>query len=139
MARAIGFAAVMAAALVAIHLAAGGGGHAPTPPGDPCTREVRAGGETDVMSTAQRVGLIALDATACELRMSRERVLLAVAGEEELEVDDERRDEAFRAGLRRAIDTEEQAGRLGAAEAALLRTGVELLPVDALLDQVFTR
>ncbi|MDQ3739902.1 MAG: hypothetical protein M3389_03060 [Actinomycetota bacterium] len=139
MVRAIGAAAVVAAALVIVHLAAGGGDYAPTPPGDPCTREVRAAGETDVIGTAQRVGLIALDATACELRVSRERVLLAVAGEEELGVDDDRRDEAFRAGLGRAIDSEEQAGRLGAAEAALLRTGVELLPVAELLDQVFTR
>lgn len=139
MARAIGVAAVVAAAVIGVHLAAGGGAFEPTRTADPCTREVRVAGETDVMSTAQRVGLIALDATACELRMSRERVLLAVGGEEELEVDDDRRDEAFRAGLRRAIDSEEQAGRLGAAEAALLRAGVEFLPVDALLDQVFTR
>lgn len=139
MVRAIAVAAAVAAVLVAVHVAAGGGDYEPTRPADPCTREVRVAGERGVMSTAQRVGLIALDATACELGLSREKVLLAVAGEEELDVDDDRRDEAFRSGLRRAIDSEEQAGRLGAAEAALLRAGVELLPVDALLDRVFAR
>ena len=64
MARAVAVAGVLAAALVGVHLAAGGGEYGPTRPADPCTREVRVGGETDVMSTAQRVGLIALDATA---------------------------------------------------------------------------
>ena len=132
-------AAVVSATLVFAYLAAGGGDFEPTRPGDPCTREVRVEGETDLVTTAERVGLVALDGAACDLGISRERLLLAVAGEEELEVDDDRRNDAFRDGLREAIDGEERAGRLGATEAALLRTGVEILPVDALLDRVFTR
>jgi hypothetical protein len=132
-------AAVVSAALVFGYLAAGGGGFAPTSPGDPCDREVRVEGETDLVTTAERVGLVALDGAACELGVSRERLLLAISGEEQLEVDDDRRNEAFRNGLREAIDAEERAGRLGGAEAALLRTGIEFLPVDALLDQVFRR
>jgi len=139
MVRAVAVAAALAALLVAVHVAAGGGDYEPTRPADPCTREVRVSRDAGVMGTAQRVGLIALDATACELGLSREKVLLAVAGEEELNVGDDRRDEAFRAGLRKAIDAEEQSGRLGATEASLLRAGVEFLPVEALLDQVFTR
>lgn len=132
-------AAVVSAALVFAYLASGGGDFAPTRPGDPCDREVRVEGETDLVATAQRVGLVALDGAACELGVSREKLLLAVAGEEELEVDDDRRNDAFRDGLREAIDQEERAGRLGATEAALLRTGVDILPVDALLDRLFTR
>ena len=135
----IAVAAVAALALVVLHLASGGGDFEPTPPGDPCEREVVVAEETDLITTAERVGLVALDGAACELRISRERLLLAVAGEEDLGVDDDRRNDAFRGGLRDAIDTEERAGRIGGTQAALLRAGVEILPVEALLERVFTR
>ena len=136
---AVGVAAVLALALVAVHLAAGGGDFEPTKPGDPCAREVRVEQETDLVTTAERVGLVALDGAACELGVSRERLLLAVAGEGELPVDEDRRNDAFRTGLRKAIDDEERNGRLGGTEAALLRAGVEILPVDSLLERVFAR
>ena len=135
----IATAAAAAVVLVVVYLAQGGGDFEPTAPGDPCQREVVVAQETDLVTTAERIGLVALDGAACELRISRERLLLAVAGEEELGVDDDRRNDAFRNGLREAIDTEERAGRLGGVEAALLRTGVDILPVDALLDRVFQR
>jgi hypothetical protein len=138
MTRAVALAAVLAAALVGVYLAAGGGGFDTTDPGDPCTREARSTG-TDLVATAERVGLVALDGAACELGLSRERLLLAVAGDEPLDIDDDRRNEAFRQGLREAIDQEEQAGRLGGAQAALLRAGVEFLPIDVLLDRFFSR
>ena len=136
---AVGVPAVLALALVAVHLAAGGGDFEPTTPGDPCAREVRVEQETDLVTTAERVGLVALDGAACELGVSREQLLLAVAGEGELPVDEDRRNDAFRTGLRKAIDDEERNGRLGGTEAALLRAGVEILPVDSLLERVFAR
>ena len=135
----VGIAALVSLVLVGVHLAAGGGDFEPTRPADPCEREVRVAEETDVVTTAERVGLVALDGAACELRISREKLLLAVAGDEELAVDDDTRNDAFRNGLRDAVDTEERAGRLGGTEAALLRAGVEILPVDTLLDRVFAR
>jgi hypothetical protein len=136
---AVGLAAAVSLALVVVYLAAGGGDFEPTPPGDPCDREVVVAEETDLITTAERVGLVALDGAACDLGISRERLLLAVAGEKRLDVDEDRRNDAFRNGLREAIDEEERAGRLGGTQAALLRAGVEILPVDALLDRVFTR
>ena len=45
--------------------------------------------------------------------------------------------EAFRGGLRRGIDDEQAAGRLGDTEAVVLRQAVALLPVEQLLGQVF--
>ena len=138
MTRALLAAAAVSLALVGVYLAAGGGDFEPTPPADPCTREVAAA-RTDLFGTAERVGLVALDGAACDLRTSRERLLLAVAGERDLDVDDDRRDEAFREGLRTAIPKEQEAGRRGATEAALLRAGVEILPVGALLDRAFAR
>jgi hypothetical protein len=52
-------------------------------------------------------------------------------------LDEEERSEAFRTGLRRAVDEEERAGRLGAAEAFVLRGAIDIAPVDALLERLF--
>ena len=138
MSRAVGIAAIVSLALVLVYLAAGGGDYEPTALADPCTREVR---ETDegLVGSAERVGLVALDGAACELRVSREELLLAIAGEDDIPVDDDRRNEAFRAGLRKAIDQEEQAGRLSPTQATLFRAGLEFIPVEALIDRLFGR
>ncbi len=65
--------------------------------------------------------------------------MLVIAGEVDPPpgLDDERRGDAFRTGLRRAVDEEERAGRLGSSEAAILRGAIEIAPVEALLEQVF--
>ena len=139
MARAIAAATIAAALLVGAYLALGGGGDDVAAPPDPCrsTSEARRAGVT---GTVERLTLTALNATACELGVSRERLLLVLGGETDpppaLE-DEERRADAFRAGLRRAVDEEEQAGRLGAAQGAVLRSVIELAPIDVLLDQFF--
>jgi hypothetical protein len=129
-------AALAAIALVASYAALGGGDHEPSPPPDPCTirAESAAGG---AVGTLERIGLNALAGSACELGVSRERLLLALAGEAEMEVDADRRTEAFRAGLRQAIDREQRAGRIGAAEAFLLQQAVRFLPIDAVLRRIF--
>ena len=139
-ARALVAAAIaVSVTVVAAYALKGGGDFEPTPVADPCTRQAPTAADSSLTGTAERVGLVALDGAACDLGVSRERLLLAVAGEERLDVDDERRNDAFREGLRKAVDEEEAAGRLGAGEATLLRAGVEFLPVGALLDRVFSR
>ena len=127
---------VASVALVGGYVALGGGDYEPTPPPNPCTirADTAPGGLT---ATLQRVGLNALAGTACDLGVSRERLLLALTGEQKIPVDDKRREEAFRAGLRRAVDEEERAGRLGAAQAFVLRGAIDALPLDAILDRVF--
>ena len=130
-------AAILASlALVLAHVGFGGGDFEPSPPPEPCGRQAASvdGGAT---GTVERVGLTALGSAACELGVSRERLLLGLAGEAELDVDRERRAAAFRSGLEQAIDAEERAGRLGAAEAFVLRQAVSFLPIDALLDRLF--
>jgi hypothetical protein len=131
-------AALASAALVGGYLALDGGSHEPTPAPDPCGRQSSSAGGA-VTGTLERIGLNGLASAACDLGVSRERLLLSLAGEVELPVDDERRTEAFRDGLRRAIDDEERAGRLSASQAFLLRQGLAVLPVDALLEQLFQR
>jgi hypothetical protein len=134
--RALLAAIVASAALLGAYVALGGGDREPTAPPDPCTLQAEQGAG-GVTATLERVGLNALAGAACELGVSRERLLLAVSGERPIGVDDERREDAFRAGLRQAVDEEEQAGRLGGTQAFLVRAAIEALPVDAILDRLF--
>ena len=134
--RAVLAAATAAVALIAVYVALGGGRYEPTSPPDPCAPRA-AQGAAGVTGTLERVGLTALGAAACDLGVSRERLLLSIAGEEELDVDAERRTDAFRAGLTEALDAEERAGRIGGTEAFVLRQAIQFAPVDRLLEQLF--
>jgi len=136
--RALLAAALASAALVGGYLALDGGDYAPTPAPDPCGQQAASAGGA-VTGTLERIGLGALSSTACDLGVTRERLLLSLAGQASLPVSDARRTEAFRAGLRKAIDDEERAGRLSSSQAFLLRQGIAVLPVDALLEQLFQR
>ena len=129
-------AALVSALLVIAYVAAGGGDFEPRPAPPACGRQVQSvdGGVT---GTAERIGLQALTTAACDLGVTRERLLLSLTGETRLDLDPQRRTEAFRRGLRAAIDDEQRAGRLGGTEAFLLRQAVEVLPVDALVERVF--
>jgi hypothetical protein len=138
MRRALGFAALAGVVLVGLYVALGGGGYDVDAAPDPCSRSARdeRGGVT---GTVERVGINALNGAACELGVSRERLVLVLSGDVEPPADmtEEERNDAFRTGLRRAVDEEERAGRLGGTEAFLLRGAIDVAPVDALLDQVF--
>ena len=134
--RSIAAALAASLLLVGAYVALGGGDFEPTPPPDPCTLEATAG-DPGVGGALERIALNALAGSACELGVSRERLLLALAGEQEIGVDRDRRADAFRAGLRDAVDEEERAGRLGGGEAFLIRQAIEVLPVDAVLDRLF--
>jgi hypothetical protein len=128
----VALAAVVAAALVGIHLLAGGGGYAPTPVADPCApRERPRSG--DLLDPAQRATLAVLDGAACDLGTSREQVLLdLIRRRNPLGVSDERLKDAVMAGIDRAV--REKA--LGSAEATVLRLAVRVGGVDALLRQL---
>ena len=134
--RALLASVLASAALIGGYVALGGGDYEPTPPPDPCTRRA-ADGPGGLTGTLERVGLNALAGAACDLGVSRERLLLAVSGKQEIAIDDERREDAFRAGLRQAVDEEERAGRLSGTELFLIRAAIEALPVDAVLDRLF--
>ena len=138
MRRALAASAVAAVLLVGAYLALGGGDYDVERPPDPCTRAA-ATGRAGLLGAAERVGVNALNTAACELGVTRERLVLVLAGEVEPPpgLTDDARNDAFRNGLRKAVDDEERAGRLGGTQAAILRTAIELAPVDALLEQVF--
>jgi hypothetical protein len=134
--RAILAAAAAAVVLVGVHLVLGGGAFSPSKPPDPCHLPPARSSASGVDGTLERVGVTALAGAACELGVTRERLLVDLAGDERSFTEDRRAD-AFRKGLRDAIDAEEGAGRLDDRLAFVLRRAVDLLPVDTILDQLF--
>ena len=121
----------VSAALVVTFLALGGSSYAPAKVRDPC--EPRSWHRTsDLQETAQQFTLSALDGTACELHVSRETLVLALATPEGRErvADDPRLQAAVRGGLERAIDDGEQAGALNPLVADGLRALARNAPVD---------
>lgn len=123
-------------ALVAAYLIAGGGAYAPDPVADPCApREWRD--PEGVEDSAQQFALSALDGAACELRVSRETLAVALATPEsraafaaEHGIEEAELEAAVRAGLERGIDDAEAAGALSPLAAAPLRTLAARLPVE---------
>lgn len=138
--RAIAGSAVVAVALVVAYLALGGATYAPAKVADPC--EPRSWREPEgVEEVAEQIALSGLDGAACELDVSREEMVLALANSEsraqfarEHGVSDERLEQLVREGLLRAIDDAEQADALNPTIADLLRGIARNVPVDELLD-----
>jgi AcrR family transcriptional regulator len=138
--RAIAVATAAVVGLIALYLALGGASYAPAKVADPCApREWR--NPQGLQEVAEQIVLSGLDGAACELRVSREQIVLAFAGRDSLErfarehrISEERLEELVRSGLLRAVDDAEQAGALNAAVADLLRGLVPRIPISSLLD-----
>lgn len=135
-ARRVAAALLAATSLLAAYLLLGGGAYAPRQVPDPCAaRELTAD-----RPVGEQVALSALDGAACELRVSREDLTLALASEAEREsfqarygVEDEQFAAATRAGLDRAIDDAEELETLSATEATIAREVIGRLPYDSLV------
>lgn len=129
-------ASAVSAALVALYLALGGSGYEPTPVQDPCAP--RPWREPDgIDQAAEQFTLSGLDGAACELRVTRETLALALSSESSRErfareygISDAEMEAAVRAGVERAIDDAEDAGALSPLVAAGLREVASRLPVD---------
>ena len=138
--RAIAWAVAAAVALVVVYLALGGASYAPAKVADPCQpRDWRD--PQGVEEVAEQIALSGLDGAACELDVSREEMVLALANSDsraqfarEHGVSNERLEELVRDGLLRAIDDAEQADALNPTIADLLRGIARNVPVDELLD-----
>jgi hypothetical protein len=138
--RAIAWSTAAAVALVVAYLALGGASYAPAKVADPCaTRDWRD--PEGVEEVAEQIALSGLDGAACELGVSRERMVLALANSESRQrfarehgITNERLEQLVRDGLLRAIDDAEQAGALNPTIADLLRGIARNVPVDELLN-----
>jgi hypothetical protein len=124
------------ALLVGVYLAAGGSDYEPTPVADPCqTREWRS--PDSLQEDAEQFFLSALDGAACQLGVSRESLVVALASDESRQefaaehgISDEDLEAAIRAGVQRAIDDAENAGALSPIVATGLREVAARLPID---------
>ncbi len=86
-------------------------------------------------ATVQRVVLNGLDGAACRLGTSRERLVLALAGDSSQRLPNDRAtiNSAVRAGLLRAVDEATDRGDIPALLAPLVRRVVQNAPLDQLI------
>jgi hypothetical protein len=138
--RAIGWSVAVALALILAYLALGGASYAPAKVADPCaTRDWR--NPQGLEEVGEQIVLSGLDGAACELGVSREEMVLALANSDSRErfarehgISDQRLEELVRDGLMRAVDDAEEADALNPTIANILRGIVRSVPVDELVD-----
>ena len=138
--RAIGWSAGAVLILIGVYLALGGASYAPAKVADPCaTRDWR--NPQGLQAVAEQIVLSALDGAACELHVSREEMVLALASNESRDqfarehgISNQRLEQLARLGLLRAIDDAEQANAINSTVADILRAVARRVPVDELLD-----
>jgi len=132
--------AALSLTLVASYLAFGGASYRPAAVADPC--QPRTWREPDgIAASVEQIALSTADGAACSLGVSREEVVLALAGRDELAAFAARHglserdvEDATREGLRRAVGDAEAAGAVGETTARFLRAAAERLPLGLLLD-----
>lgn len=125
--------------VIGAYLIAGGASYKPLTVADPC--EPRPLAVLSERGVLEGIALSALDGAACELQVTREELIAALADEEALAEFSEERgisegdvDTAVRAGLVRAVDDAERSDALPASVVPLARSIAENAPVAAAID-----
>lgn len=125
--------------VILAYLLAGGASYKPLEAADPC--EPRSLEVLAERGTLEAIALSALDGAACELQVSREELLAALADDAALQefssehsVEEAEVDAAVRAGLVRAVDDAERAGLISASVASVARGLAESAPVPVVID-----
>jgi hypothetical protein len=99
---------------------------------DPCTAGADPYSGDGLDATVQRFALGALNGAACDLGVSRERLILSLAdvpGIEGVDIDEHERNEAIKSGLIRVIDDADDRDTLPGWAASALRFAAERAPV----------
>jgi hypothetical protein len=101
---------------------------------NPCAQRAPFPG-SGLDATVQRVVLDGLDGAACRLRTSRERLVLALAGDSSQRLPGDRAttDAAVRASLLRALDEAGSRGDVPVLLMPLLRRVVQTVPLEELI------
>ncbi len=102
-------AVVLVAAVLGVQVAAGGGDYVPRRPANPCTPRPVPPIPAQLEPLAEQIVLLGLDNAACQLGISRERLVLALADNNTL---DPRTPAALKTGLRDAVNRLDREGRL---------------------------
>jgi len=138
--RAIAYSTAAVLVLVGLYLALGGASYAPAKVADPCaTRSWRS--PQGFEAVAEQIVLSAVDGAACQLHVSREDMVIALANSDtraqfvrEHHITNAELESLVRNGLKRSVDDAENAGALNPTVAGIIRGIVGNLPVDELLD-----
>jgi IS5 family transposase len=138
--RAIAYSIAAALVLVGLYLALGGASYAPAKVADPCAARSWRNPQ-GFEAVAEQIVLSALDGAACQLHVSREDMVLALANRDSREqfvrehnISNGELESIVRTGLKRSIDDAQNAGALNPTLAGILRGVVGNLPIDELLD-----
>jgi predicted MFS family arabinose efflux permease len=129
-------------ALVAAEVAAGARDYGRYQETDPCVAPADPYPGDGVDALVQRVAYGALHGAACELGMSRERFLLALAGQPgfaNVDWDPPTVERTVRAAANKALDDIEQRGDLPAWTVNLVRAAVRSMPLEEILRLVGLR
>jgi hypothetical protein len=129
-------------ALVAAEVAAGARDYGRYQETDPCAATPDPYPGEGVDALVQRVAYSALHGAACELGMSRERFLLALAGQPgfaDVDWDPPTVDRTVRAAVDKALDDAEQRGDVPAWTVSLVRAAVRSMPLEEILRVVGLR
>jgi hypothetical protein len=102
-------AVVLVAAVLGIQLAAGGASYGPRQPADPCHARPIPAALSGLDPLLEEIAFLGLDNAACQLGISRERLVLSLTTPRTM---DPATPAALKAGLRSAVDRLERAGRL---------------------------
>jgi hypothetical protein len=140
--RAIAWSTAAVVLLVLAYLALGGASYAPAEVANPCApRDWRH--PQGVQGVLQQIVLSSLDGAACELHVSREDMVLALASSGSREefarahgITQQELEDLVRKGLLHSIDDAENADALDSTVARILRGAVERVPLDQLFDLV---
>lgn len=139
-AQAMTVALVASVALLGAYLGLGGASYQPREVADPCDERALTAPE-GIEETVQQLALSALDGAACELRVTREDLLLSLADPEardayldERQISDETLEAAVRSGLDRAYQDAIATGAIGGLEQIIIGQAIERVPVDLLVD-----
>ncbi len=121
------------------YLALGGATYKPLEAADPC--ETRDPPADEERATLEKIVVSALDGAACELRVTREELALALLEPEARAefaerqgLSDDELDELIKAGLERAVADAETRDELSSLESGLLRQAIDVLPVATAID-----
>lgn len=133
-------AAAASAGLIGAYAALGGTSYKPAPVADPCAhRPWRT--PSGVAETLEQVALSTADGAACTLGVSREDLVLALAGRDDLSrfaaahhVSQDRAERAIRDGLIRAVEDAKAAGAIDGGLAGTLETIARHLPIGFVMD-----
>jgi hypothetical protein len=102
--RLVAVAALLVAAILGVQVAAGGGDFTPRRPADPCRLRAFPALQPHLEPLTERIVLMGLDHAACELHLSRERLVLALAVPADRRALGPAAPAALRRGLRAAVD-----------------------------------